>query len=320
MKSVHRWSVVAAAAVVAACTPAWAQYPAKPVRLIVPFPPGSANDVVARFVAPPLGDALGRQVVIDNRPGAAGNLGAEVAAKSPPDGYTLMMANIAHAISMTLYDKLPYDLVRDFAPISNLAAGSFMLATHPSVPAKTVKELIALTRGRPGEINVAVSGAGIVLAAELFASMARVKMTKVSYKGSPQSVTALVSGEVSVGFPATSVALPHVKGARLTGLAVTSAQRATIAPGIPTVSEAGLPGYEATPWYGLAAPAGTPREIIARLHAESVQALKRPEVKERFAATDITPLGTTPEEFGTYIAAEIAKWGKLIKTAKLRPE
>ena len=320
MGSTRRWNLLAAIAALAAATPAWPQYPAKPVRLIVPFPPGSANDVVARFVAPPLSDALGRQVVIDNRPGAAGNLGTDVAAKSPPDGYTVLMANIAQAISMTLYDKLPYDLVRDFAPVSLLAAGSFMLAVHPSVPAKSVKELIALTRARPGELNVAVSGAGIVLAAELFSSMARAKMTKVSYKGSPQSVTALVSGEVSVGFPATSVALPHVKGGRLIGLAVTSTQRATIAPGLPTMAEAGLPGYEATPWYGLAVPAGTPREIVARLHAESVQALRRPEVRERFAATDIAPLGTTPEEFGAYIAAEIAKWGKLIKTAGLRPE
>jgi tripartite-type tricarboxylate transporter receptor subunit TctC len=320
MESIRRLSWLAAAGALAAGTPAWPQYPAKPVRLIVPFPPGSANDVVARFVSPPLSDALGRQVVIDNRPGAAGNLGAELAARSAPDGYTLMMANLAQAISMTLYDKLPYDLVRDFAPVSLLAAGSFMLAVHPSVPVRSVKELIVLTRARPGELNVAVSGAGIVLAAELFNSMARVRMTKVSYKGSPQSVTALVSGEVSVGFPATSVALPHVKGGRLTGLAVTSAQRSPIVPGMATVAEAGLPGYEATPWYGLAAPAGTPREIVTRLHAESVQALKRPEVMERFAATDIAPLGTTPEKFGAYIAAEIAKWGKLIKTAGLRPE
>ena len=309
-----------AAGVFAAAAPAWPQYPVKPVRLIVPFPAGSANDVVARFVAPPLSDALGRQVVIDNRPGAAGNLGADVAAKSLPDGYTLMMAGIAHAISMTLYDKLPYDIVKDFAPVSLLAAGSFMLAVHPSLRVKSVKELIAFARARPGELNVAVSGAGIVLAAELFGSMARVKMTQVSYKGSPQGATALVSGEVSVGFPSTSVAMPHVKAARLIGLAVTSTQRSPVAPGIPTMAEGGLPGYEATPWYGLAVPAGTPKDIVSRLHAESAQALKRPDVKERFAGTDIAPLGTTPEEFGAYISAEVAKWGKLIRTAGLRPE
>src|SRR5262245_50544584 len=279
MGSIRRCIPLAAAALLAAGTPAWSQYPVKPVRLIVPFPPGSANDVVARFVAPPLSDALGRQVVIDNRPGAAGNLGADVAAKSPPDGYTLMLANIAQAISMSLYDKLPYDFVKDFAPITQLAAGSFMLAAHPSVPVKSVKELIAFARTRPGQLNVAVSGAGIILAAELFNSMARVKMTQISYKGSPQGATALVSGEVSVGFPSTSVALPHVKAARLLGLAVTSSQRSPIAPAVPTVAEAGLPGYEATPWYGLAVPAATPKEIIARLHAESVQALKRPDVK-----------------------------------------
>jgi tripartite-type tricarboxylate transporter receptor subunit TctC len=169
-------------------------------------------------------------------------------------------------------------------------------------------------------LNVAVSGAGTILAAEQFSSMARVKMTQVSYKGSPQGATALVSGEVSIGFPSTSVAMPHVKAARLNGLAVTSAQRSPVAPGIPTMAEAGLPGYEATPWYGLAVPAGTPREIISRLQAESVQVLKRPDVKERFGATDIAPLGTTPEEFGAYIRGEVAKWGKLIKTAGLRPE
>ena len=313
-----RWLLAAAALAVSA--PAWAQYPSKPVRLIVPFPPGSANDVVARFVAPPLSEALGRQVVIDNRPGAAGNLGAEVAAKSPPDGYTLMLSNIAQAISMTLYEKLPYDFVKDFAPITQLAAGSFMLAVHPSVTVKSVKELIAFARARPGQLNVAVSGAGIVLAAELFNSMARIKLTKVSYKGSPQGVTALVSGEVSVGFPSTSVAMPHVKSGRLTGLAVTSAQRSPVAPAIATMAEAGLPGYESTPWYGLSAPTGIPREIITRLHAESVNALKRPDVKERFAATDIVPLGTTPEEYGAYIRSEVAKWGKLIRTAGLRPE
>jgi len=318
MGSILRWSLLAAA--LAAATPAWPQYPVKPVRLIVPFPPGSANDVVARFVAPPLSDALGRQVVIDNRPGAAGNLGAEVAARSAPDGYTLFLANIAQAISMTLYEKPSYDLIRDFAPVGQLAAGSLMLAVHPSVPVKSVKELIALTRARPGELNVAVSGAGIVLAAELFARLARVSMTKISYKGSPMTVTALVSGEVSVGFPSTSVALPHVRGGRLTGLAVTSAQRSHIAPGIPTVAEAGLPGYEAAPWYGLAVPAGTPPEIISRLHAESVQALKRPDVKERFAATDMVPVSSAPEEFGAYMRAEVAKWGKLIRAAGLRPE
>ena len=304
----------------AAAAPGYAQYPTKAIRLVVPFPAGSANDVVARIVASPLSETLGRQVVIDNRPGAAGNLGAEIAAKSPPDGYTIMMGNISHAISMTLYDKLGYDLIRDFAPVSMLAAGSFMLAIHPSLPARSVKELIAFAKGRPGQLNVGVSGAGIILAAELFNSVAGIKMTSVNYKGTPQTVTALVGGEVSVGFPATSGALPHVRAGRLRGLAVTSAQRAPIAPAIATVAEAGLPGYEATPWYGLMFPSGTPGEIVSRLHAESVQALNRPDVKERFAATDIAPLGTTPDAFGVYIRSEIAKWGKVIKAAGVRPD
>jgi tripartite-type tricarboxylate transporter receptor subunit TctC len=275
---------------------------------------------VARIVSSPLSEALGRQVVVDNRPGAAGNLGAEIAAKSPADGYTAMIGNISHAISMTLYDKPGYDLIKDFAPVSLLAAGSFMLAVHPSVPARSVKELIAFAKSRPGQLNVGVSGAGIILSAELFNSMASVKMMSVNYKGTPQTITALVAGEVSVGFPATSVALPHVKAGRVRGLAVTSAQRAPVAPDIATVAEAGLPGYEATPWYGLMVPSATPGEIVARLHADTAQAINRPDVKERFGATDMAPMSSTPERFGAYIRSEITKWGKVIKAANLRPE
>jgi tripartite-type tricarboxylate transporter receptor subunit TctC len=313
--------VVVLAASLATPAPAQAQqYPTKTIRFIVPFQAGSANDIVARIVATPMSEALGRQVVIDNRPGAAGNLGAEIAAKSPPDGYTLLLGNISHAISVTLYDKVGYDFLKELAPVSLLAAGSFMVAVHPSVPARSVKELIAVAKSRPLQLNVGVSGAGIILAAELFNSMAGVKMTSVNYKGTPQTVTGLVSGEVSVGFPSTSVALPHARSGRLRGLAVTSAQRAPIAPDVPTVAEGGLRGYEAMPWYGLMVPAGTPREIISRLHAESVQALARPEVKERFGVTDIAPVGTTPEQFGSYIRSEVAKWGKVVKAANVRPE
>ena len=313
-------AIIASAIALSASAPAFSQYPAKSIRLIVPFAAGSANDIVARIVAAPMSDALGRQVVVDNRPGAAGNLGAEIAAKSPPDGYTLLLANISHAISMTLYDKLGYDLLKDFTPVSLLASGSFLLALHPSVPARSVKDLIAVARARPEQLNVGVSGAGIILAAELFKSMAGVRMTSVNYKSSPQTVTGLISGEVSLGFPATSVALPHVKAGRLRGLAVTSSQRAPIAPDIPSVSEAGLRGYEATPWYGLMVHVGTAAEIITRLHAEAAQALNRADVKEHFGVTDMAPMGSTPDRFGSYIRNEIAKWGKVIKTASLRPE
>jgi tripartite-type tricarboxylate transporter receptor subunit TctC len=317
----RKWSIGALVAVALAGTaPAHAQYPTRPVRLIVPFPAGSGNDTVARFVQPQLAAILGQQVVIDNRAGAAGNLGAEVAAKAPADGYTLMMGNIAHAISMSLYSRPGYDLVRDFAPVTMLAGGSFTLATHPSLPANSVKDLVAFARKRPGEINVATSGAAIRLAAKLLESAARIRMTEVTYKGTPQAVTALISGEASVGFPSTSAVLPHVEAGRLRALAVTSAQRSSIAPGIPTVAESGVPGFDVTSWYGLMAPAGTPAEIIARLHDAAVKALAHPDVRARFAKTDLEPGGSAPENFGAHVRNEVAKWGKVVRESGMKAE
>jgi len=300
--------------------PAPAQYPTRPIRLLVPYAAGSAVDVVGRIIGTPLSEALGRPVVIDNRPGAAGNIGAELVAHSPPDGYTVMMTNLSHAISVTLYSKLGYDLVKDLAPVSWLAAGSYLMTVNPSVPAKSVKELIALARARPGQLNVATTGAGIFLASQLFQGMTGVKMTNVTYRSTPFALTALVSGEVSVGFPSTSAAFPHVTSAKLRGLAVTSARRSPITPDVPTIAEAGVPGYEASAWYGLMVPARTPPEIISRLHAESVKALNRPDVKERLGATGLEPIGSTPEQFGAHIRSEIEKWGKIVKATGLRPD
>ncbi len=312
--------VVVLAGMLAGIAPAHAQYPNKTIRLIVPFPAGSGNDVVARFVQPQLAQALGQPVVIDNRAGAAGNLGAEVAAKSPPDGYTLMMGNIAHSVSMTLYSKPGYDLVKDFAPVTQLAGGSFLVAVHPSVPARSAKELIAFAKRRPGEINVATSGAAIRLAAKLFDSMAGTRMTEITYKGTPQAITSLVSGETSVGYPATSSALPHVKAGKLRALAVTSPGRSSIAPDIPTLDESGVAGFDVTSWYGLMVPAGTSKEIVARLHAAAVSALGQPEVKERFAPTDLDPVGSTPEQFGALVRSEVAKWAKVIRASGMKVE
>jgi tripartite-type tricarboxylate transporter receptor subunit TctC len=313
--------IMAVAGVLAAgSAPALAQYPNKTIRLIVPFPAGSGNDVVARFVQPQFAQALGQPVVIDNRAGAAGNLGAEVAAKSPPDGYTLMLGNIAHSVSMTLYSKPGYDLIKDFAPVTLLAGGSFLLAVHPSVPARSAKELIAFAKRRPGEINVATSGAAIRLAAKLFDSMAGTRMTEITYKGTPQAITSVVSGETSVGYPATSSALPQVKAGKLRALGVTSARRSSIAPDIPTLAESGVPGFEVTSWYGLMVPAGTPKEIVARLHAAAVSALGQPEVKERFAPTDLEPVGSTPEQFGALVRSEVAKWAKVIRASGMKEE
>ena len=311
---------LAMAAALAGTAPAHAQYPARPVRFIVPFAAGSGNDTVARFIQPQLSAALGQQVVIENRAGAAGNLGAEVAAEAPPDGYTMLMANIAHSISVTLYRRLNYNFIKDFAPVTQLASGSFTLAAHPSLPAKSVKELIALAKKRPGQINVATAGAAIQLSAKLLDSLAGIKTTEVNYKSTPQAVTAVISGEVSIGFPATSAVIPFAKAGKLRALAVTSAHRSSMAPDIPTLAESGVPGYNVTSWYGLVVPAGTPKEIIARLHEAAVSALKNPEVKKRFGQTDLEPVGSTPEKFGAFIRSEVAKWSKVIKESGMQLE
>ncbi len=302
--------------------PAQAQYPNKPVRLVLPFPPGGGTDTLGRVVGAKLSETLGQQVVIENRPGAGANIGAEVVAKSPPDGYTLLMGNIAHAINVTLYSKLGYDLLKDLAPVSLLASTPNIVVVHPSVPAKSVKELIAVARARPGNLDFASSGSGSSahLAGELFSNMAGIKMTHVPYKGGGPAVIALLGGQVSVGFATTPSVISHVKTGKLRGLAVTGAQRSASAPELPTVSESGLPGFEVVGWYGLLAPSGTSREIIARLHSESVKLLKLPDVKERLAATGFEPIGTTPEQFGTYIRSEVEKWAKVVKAAGIRAD
>jgi tripartite-type tricarboxylate transporter receptor subunit TctC len=264
--------------------------------------------------------ALGQQLVIDNRAGAAGNLGAEIAAKAPADGYTVLMGNISHSISMTLYRRPGFDLIKDFEPVTSLASGSFTLAAHPSLPAKSVKELIAFAKKRPGEINVATAGAALRLSAKMLDSMAGIRTTEVTYKSTPQAVTAVISGEASLGFPATSAAIPHARTGKLRALAVTGAQRSSMAPDVPTVAESGVPGYEVTTWYGLMVPARTPKEISGRLHAAAASALGHPEVKKRFATTDLEPAGSTPEQFGAFVRGEIAKWAKVIREAGITPE
>jgi len=311
---------LAMAVVLAGMAPAHAQYPARQIRFIVPFSAGSSNDTVARFIQPQLSAALRQQVVIENRAGAAGNLGAAVAAEAPADGYTMLMANIAHSISVTLYPRLNYNFVKDFSPVTQLASGSFTLAVHPSLPVKSVKELIALAKKRPGQVNVATAGAAIQLSAKLLNSMAGIRMTEVNYKGTPQAVTALLSGETSAGFPGTSAVVPQVRAGKLRALAVTSAQRSSMAPDIPTLAESGVPGFDVSPWYGLMVPAGTPKDIIARLHEAAVNALKNPEVKKRFDTTDLEPVGSSPEKFGAFIRSEVAKWAKVIKESGMKVE
>ena len=314
---------IAVAALLATAIPAWAQqYPVRPVRLIVPFPPGGGTDTMARVIGPKLGEALGQQIVPENRGGAGANIGAEIAAKSAPDGYTLMLATITNAIGATLYTRLNYDLVRDFAPITRLATTPHILVVHPSVPVKSVKEFIAFARARPGELTYSSSGAGSAahLAGELFNSLTGVKSVHVPYKGGGPSMIALVGGEVSLCFATMPSAINYVKSGRLRGIAVTTAQRSPSTPQLPTIAETGIAGYEAGSWYGLSAPAGTPKEIVARLNAETIKVVGLADVKDRLFAAGFEIVTSTPEQFAEFTRVEIQKWGKLVKAAGLKVE
>ena len=257
--------------------------------------------------------------MIDNRPGAGANIGAELAAKSPPDGYTLFMATATHAINVTLYKTLAYNLVEDLTPVTELGTTAMVVVVHPSVPVKSVKELIALAKSHPGKLNFSSSGTGSItqLAGELFKNYTRVNMVHIPYKGGGPSVIALVSGEASVGFATTPSCIFQIKSGRLRGLAVTTATRSPFLPELPTVAEAGVPGYAAENWYGMMVPAGTPKEIIARLHEDSVKSLQFEDVKERFHATGLVPFTNTPDEFEHYIRSEIEKWAKVVTALKL---
>jgi tripartite-type tricarboxylate transporter receptor subunit TctC len=310
-----------AASLVAAA--ALAQYPAKPIRLIVPFAAGGGNDNVARLVGKHLSDSLGQQLVIDNRPGAGGALGAELAAKAVPDGYTLFLGGVgSHAVNPNLNDSLPYDPIRDFAPVALLAQAPLVLVVHPSVPADSIKAFVALARSRPGQLNYASNGNGSSshLAAVMFDSMTGVDMVHVPYKGLSPALTDLLSGRVQLMFSSVVAILPHIKAGKLRGLAVTGSRRLASMPNLPTIAESGLPGYEASSWYGVLAPAGTPREIVARLNAELVKALEQPEVRTSLLAEGAEPIGGSPEQFASHIRSEMERLGKLIREAKIRLE
>jgi tripartite-type tricarboxylate transporter receptor subunit TctC len=295
-------------------------YPARPIRLIVPFPPGGGTDTMARVVAPKLSEFLGQQVVAENRGGAGANIGAELAAKSAPDGYTLMLATITNAIGASLYSKLNYDLVRDFATITQLATTPHILVVHPSVPVKTVKEFVMLAKAKPGELAYSSSGSGSAahLAGELFNSLTGVKTTHVPYKGGGPSMIALVGGEVSLAFATMPSAIGYVRSGRLRGIAVTTERRSPSTPELPTIAETGVAGYEAGSWYGLSAPAGTSKEIIVRLHAETIKVLGFPDVKERLFNAGFEIVTSTPEQFAAFTRNEIQKWGKIVKAAGLK--
>lgn len=306
----------------AAAAPAGAQtYPVKPIRMIIGFPPGGGTDIVGRIVAQKLSEVLGQQVVAENRGGASGQLAAEFVAKAPPDGYTVMMAHIAAvAILPSLVAKLPYDAQRDFAPVSLVAIGPNLLVVHPSVPAKNVKELVALARARPGQLQYASPGAGTVqhLAAEFFKLQAGVDMLHVPYKGSGQSIIDLVSGQVHLNFDSVPPVINHVRSGRLRALAVTSEKRFSLLPHIPTVNEGGIVGFDMSTWWGLMTPAAVGKDLIARLHGETAKLLSQREVKERIANVGAETVGNSPEEFAATLRGERAKYARVVKAANIR--
>jgi tripartite-type tricarboxylate transporter receptor subunit TctC len=305
-----------AALVVAPIAFAQSTYPNKPIRIVVPFPAGGTTDILARAAGQKLTEAWSQPVIIDNRPGAAGNIGAELVAKSANDGYTLLMGTVGtHAINASLYAKMPYDHVKDFVPIVLVAGVPNVLVVHPSVPANSVQELIAYGKANPGKLNFASSGSGtsIHLAGELFKVSTGVQMQHVPYKGSAPALADLLGGQVQLMFDNLPSALPHIKGGKLKALAVTSAARAPALPDVPTIAETGVPGFEASSWFGLLAPAGTSREIVTKINGEVTKWLATADAKEKLTAAGANLAGGSPEDFARHISIETAKWARVVK-------
>ncbi|MGH8634997.1 MAG: tripartite tricarboxylate transporter substrate binding protein [Burkholderiales bacterium] len=324
MNPVNAARLACAALIAAAAGAAFAQagYPGKPVRMVVPSSAGGGTDIVARIIAPELSKRLGQQVVIDNRPGAGTMIGIEVAAKSPADGYTLLMGLSTLAINSALYKKVPNDPVRDFAPITQAVSSASVIVVHPSVPVKTVKELIVFARARPGELNYASAGTGTYphMTMELFLSMASLKMVHIPYKGTAPAMIDMLAGQVATMAATVLTGMPHIRSGRLRPLGITSSARSSVAPDIPTIAEAGLPGYESVQWYGMLAPAKTSRDIVTRLHAEATRVLQQTEIKARLASDGADTVGSSPEEFARYIQSELVKWAKVARDAGIQPE
>jgi tripartite-type tricarboxylate transporter receptor subunit TctC len=297
-------------------------YPARPVRMIVPFVPGGNTDIIGRAFAPTMSEVIGQQIVVENRGGAGGVIGTEVVAHAAPDGYMILMVSAGHTINPAMVKKLPYDSVKDFAPISIIADVPTAFVVHPSLPAKTVKEFIAIARAHPGEINYSTAGVGTVghLSAELLCSMAKIKLVHVPYKGTGQAMIDLVAGQVQMQFPSMPAAIQHVRTGRLRMIAQTGKHRSTAAPDAPTMEEAGLPGFVVSSGFGLMAPAGTPRAIIGQLHAALVKALNDPRVKDNLAKQGAEVVASSPEEYDQFNRAEIAKWIKVAAAAGIKPE
>jgi len=315
-------AAVLAAAASTPAQPVLAQaYPSKPVRLVIPYPPGGGTDTIMRPFAQVLTERLGQQVVVDNRGGGGGAIGMEIAARSAPDGYTIVAALTAQlAVNPSLYKNLPYDPVKDFAPITLFADGPYVLVVHPSLPVKSVKDLVALARKRPNDITYASSGngSGGHLAAELLKTMTGIKVLHIPYKGGGPALTALLSGEVQVLFSTYAAGQGHIRAGRVRALGVTTARRPKAIPDIPTIAEAGVPGYDSGVWYALLAPAGTPREIVDRLNRDTIAVLNQPAFNKMLVARAIDPIGSTPEVLAKYIKTEVTKWARVVKEAGVR--
>jgi len=303
-----------------ASLPVLADYPEKPLRLVVPFPPGGSTEPLARILSQKLGEAFGQQLIVDNRPGAGSTIGAEIVAKSPPDGYTLFLGSISNAISAALYPKLNFDIVRDFAPVTLLATTPGVLVVHPALPVKTVKELLALARAKPEQLAYSSAGNGTPphLSAELLSGMTGIKLIHVPYKGGGPSIIALLSGEAQLSIASLPSAIGHMRSGKLRALGVTTPQRTPSVPDLPTISEAGVPGYAAETWLGLAVAARTPKEIVAKLHAATVRAMTLPDVKERLDTLGYIARVGSPEEYSNFVQSEVDKWRRVVKTANVR--
>ncbi len=308
----------------AAVAPAAAQqYPNRPIRLVVPFAPGGSADTLARTLGQKLTDALQQQVVVDNRSGANGNIGMEIVARAAPDGYTIVLGYIANlGIGPGLYARLPFDPIKDYAPVTQLASSPNILAAHPSLPVKSFRELIAYARANPGKLNYASASIASIghLTGELLNRSAGIGMMHVPYKGSGQAVIDLLGGQVQMMFSGMSSVMPHIKAGKLRALAVTGAQRSPAVPDVPTIAESGFPGFEATAWYGVLAPARTPNSVISRLHDEIVRALMLPEVRERLNSVGFELVGSAPDQFAAFIKSEITKWTQVVRAAKISAE
>lgn len=312
------------AALLAALPPAASaqNYPTRPVRLVVPFAPGGGSDISARIVADPLSQALGQTVVVDNRPGAGSIVGTEIVAKAAPDGYTLLLGNISMAFNPALYKKLPYDTLRDFIPISLVTDQPNIVVAHPSLPAKTFHDFAALARSQPGKLTYASAGvgSGTHLAMELLMMTLKIELVHVPYKGTGPSLTALLGNQISVFLSTFASALPHVKAERLRAFAVTSAKRAGTLPEVPTVAESGVPGYQYSTWYGMLAPARTPRAIVEKLNQTTVGVLSSPQTRQTMLSQGIDPIPSTSTQYSAYLRSETEKWAKVVRTANIPPQ